>query len=156
DTPSDLTNQADSITRALENILDSYQELLENYNKDFTAIQASRQDGALESEDVILKRLREAQLLLLKYPIAGQALYAALIREGRQYAMTEQGGALKSRLENSPALAKARTLFEGVTGGMLAEQNSELPSTYIDGFLGALDRDLEAVLSELGDVDQVL
>ncbi len=145
-----------SITIALEQILASYQELLENYNRDFEEIQARRRDGAAESDDDIIKRLQAVQLLLLKYPIAGQALYAALIREGRAYAETDKGSKLKKQLENSPTVAKARTLFEGVTGGMLAETNSDLPSTFVEGFVEALDRDLEVVLSELGNVEDVL
>ena len=146
----------DSITQLLEQVLGSYQELLSNYNQDFNDIHARRVKGEQESNDEVLDRLREVQLVLLKYPIAGQALYASLIRQGREYAKTDKGQELKSELENSAVVAKARTLFEGVTGGMLAEQNSELPSTYIDGFLEALDRDLEQVLSEVGGVDKAL
>ena len=145
-----------SISIALEGILTSYQELLENYNRDFEEIQSRRREGASESDDEVIKRLQAVQLLLLKYPIAGQALYAALIREGRAYAQTDKGAKLKRQLENSPTVAKARTLFEGVTGGMLAETNSDLPSTFVEGFVEALDRDLEVVLSELGDVEDVL
>ena len=144
---------SESITESLNQVLKAYQELLSNYNQDFEQIHAQRAQGKQETEDEIIARLRDVQLLLLKYPIAGQALFASLVRQGREFAKTEKGAALKSHLENSPRVAKARTLFEGVTQGMLAEQNSELPATYIDGFVEALDRDLEVVLSELGGVD---
>ena len=144
---------SESITESLNQVLKSYQELLSNYNQDFEQIHAQRAQGKQETEDEIIARLRDVQLLLLKYPIAGQALFASLVRQGREFAKTERGAALKSQLENSPHVAKARTLFEGVTQGIVAEQNSELPETYIDGFMDALDRDLEIVLSELAGVD---
>ena len=146
------TANRESISQLLEQVLTSYQELLSNYNRDFDAIQARRAKDVEETEDEIIARLRDMQLLLLKYPIAGQALFASLVRQGREYAKTEKGAVLQSQLAQSPVVAKARTLFEGVTGGMLAEQNGELPATYIDGFIEALDRDLETVLSELGGV----
>ena len=143
----------DSLLSALEQTVLSYQELLEKHNRDFDAI---HQQKKIENEDETLTRLRAAQLALLKYPIAGQAIYAALIREGRQYAKTEEGANMQRQLANSPVVAKARTLFEGLNGGMLSEHNSELPSTYIDGFLDALDKDLEVVLSELGGVEDTV
>lgn len=142
----------ESFISALEETILSYQELLEKHNRDFDAVHAQKTP---ESEDETIARLRGAQLALLKYPIAGQAIYAALIREGRQYAKTPEGASMREKLGNSPAVAKARTLFEGMSGGMLAEHNSQLPSTYIDGFLDALDKDLEVVLSELGGVDDI-
>lgn len=137
----------------LQDTLVSYQELLKKYNQDFDLVFANRQSGETETEDQTLTRLKAAQLALVKYPIAGQAIFAALIREGRQFAKTEQGQVIREQLENSPQLAKARTLFEGLNGGVLAEENGDLPSTYIDGFLDALDRDLEIVLGELGGVE---
>ena len=154
--PLENAQATQSISALLEQILSSYQELLENYNRDFEEIQARRRDGSIESDDDVIKRLQAVQLLLLKYPIAGQALYASLIREGRAYAETENGAALKKQLEKSPTVTKARTLFEGISGGMLAETNSDLPSTFVEGFVEALDRDLEVVLSELGDVEDIL
>ena len=154
--PVDAPANLDSVSELLASVLSSYQELLTNYNEDFKEIQARRTAGRTESDDEIIARLKDAQLLLLKYPIAGQALYAALIRQGREYAKTPQGAALKSQLAQSPVVGKARTLFEGITGGMLTEQNGELPSTYVDGFLEALDKDLEVVLSEVGGVDDAL
>ncbi len=147
------TVNRDSFMSALEETMISYQELLEKHNRDFDAIHAQKMP---ESEDETIARLRAAQLALLKYPIAGQAIYAALIREGRQYAKTPEGASMREKLGHSPVVAKARTLFEGMSGGMLAEHNSQLPSTYIDGFLDALDKDLEVVLSELGGVDDIV
>lgn len=143
----------DSFMAALEETILSYQELLEKHNRDFDVVHAQKTP---ETEDETIARLRAAQLALLKYPIAGQAIYAALIREGRQFAKTSEGASIRDQLGNSPIVAKARTLFEGMNGGMLSEHNSQLPSTYIDGFLDALDKDLEMVLSELGGVDDIV
>ena len=158
--PTTPTSQSTAVKReslmvALEETMLSYQELLAKHNRDFDEIHARKKAGVAE-EDQTIARLQSAQLALLKYPIAGQAIYAALIREGRGFAKTDTGKALKTQLESSPAVAKARTLFEGLNGGMLAEQNSELPSSFLDGLIDALDRDLETVLGELGEVNDVL
>ena len=78
----------ESLTQSLTQVLESYEELLGNYNQDFAEIHARRAEGARETEDEIIARLRDVQLLLLKYPIAGQALFASLVRQGREFAKT--------------------------------------------------------------------
>ncbi len=101
-----------------------------------------------------VERLKEAQAVLVKYPVASQAAFAALVREGRSYAKTEEGKRYKRRLSRSPLLAKARTLFEGLARGIVTEHGGALPSTYVDGLLRALDRELEDVLADMGGVGE--
>ncbi len=145
----------DAVTAALIQTLASYQTVLDHNQRDFDELFARRENNLdNESEDETIARLREVQAVLLKYPVAAQAAFAALVREGRRYADTPDGQTLKRQLAGSSVLAKARTLFEGLAGGLLAEDGATLPSTYIDGFLHALDRDLENVLHDLSSAEK--
>lgn len=147
---ANASNDRDRVTRALLATLESYQALLERHRRDFDEVFERRQRGEAEDEDDTIRRLREAQVALLKYPVAAQAAFAAMVREGRRFAATDDGQAWKRRLAGSAMLAKARTLFEGLSGGLLVEDGAALPSTYVDGFLQALDRSVEEVLGDLG------
>lgn len=143
------TTDPQSVVRALVSTLDSYRALLDRYNRDFDEVFDRRARGEVERDDETIARLREVQRLLVKYPVAGQAAFAALVREGRQFAKTREGREWRRRLAPSPQLAQARTLFEGVARGIVSEGASSLPSTWIDALVQALDRDLERVLAEV-------
>lgn len=140
----------DALTAALLRALGDYQRLLVRYSREFDEAHARRGRGEAEAEDATLERLRAAQALLVKYPIAGQAAFNALVREGRRFSGTDEGRVWRQRLAGSPLLARARTLFEGLAGGIASEEGGALPSAYVDAFLRALDRDLEGVLADLG------
>jgi hypothetical protein len=141
----------DAVVRALLETLGSYRGLLDRYNEDFDSVFARRRESEPEDDDETIRRLRGAQTLLVKYPVAAQAAFAALAREGRRFAKTKDGQAWKKRLGPSPLLAKARTLFEGLANGVLAEKGGPLPSVYVEEFVHALDRELESVLAEVAD-----
>jgi hypothetical protein len=132
--------------------LGEYQELLAKYNRDFDEVFARRSRGAEEEADEVIERLQGAQKLLLKYPVAGQALFGALVREGRRFAKTSRGAEWMARLASSPTLRTARTLFEGISGGMVAEGGGPLPSVFVEAFVHALDRNLEDVLADVAGV----
>jgi hypothetical protein len=140
----------DAVMKALLRSLGTYQGLLERYNRDFDAVFEKRARAEPEDDDETIRRLRAAQTILVKYPVASQAAFAALVREGRQFAKTEDGKRWKRRLAASPMLAKARTLFEGLSQGIVAEHGKTLPTTYVEEFLHALDRELEEVLADVG------
>jgi hypothetical protein len=144
----------DDVVRALLETLGEYQGLLRRYNRDFDEALARRARGDAERDDETIQRLREAQALLVKYPVAGQAAFAALVREGRRFAKTREGQRWKRRLAPSPLLAQARTLFEGVARGLATEHGGALPSTYIDALVQALDRDLEGVLADVEGAEE--
>jgi len=150
ETPSLGDTDKDALLRGLLRALGEYQALLGRYNRDFDEALSRRSHGEPEDQDATLKRLRDAQLLLVKYPIASQAAFAALVREGRRFAGTDEGQEWKRRLSASPLLARARTLFEGLSGGVVGEDAGALPSSFVDAFLRTLDRDLETVLAEVG------
>lgn len=142
----------DALMAGLLRTLGAYQGLLSRYNRDFDEVFGRRARGEERDDDATLQRLRAAQTVLVKYPVAAQAAFAALVREGRHFASTDEGRRWKERLSGSPLLARARTLFEGLAGGVVSEGAEALPSAYVDAFLRALDRDLEKVLAELGGV----
>lgn len=142
--------ERDAIVAALLRVLGEYQRLLIRYSREFDEALGRRASGEAEPGDAVLERLRAAQALLVKYPIAGQAAFNALVREGRRFSETDEGRTWKRRLAGSPLLARARTLFEGLAGGIVSEEGGAVPSAYVDAFLRALDRDLEGVLADLG------
>jgi hypothetical protein len=95
--------------------------------------------------------VRKAHRLLLEHPVAAKHAYAALAREGRAYAATTEGAALRDRLLRSRRLRRASLLWRSLTMGMLDEDDpGELPSAYLDHLLSAVDRpDLERLLGQL-------
>jgi hypothetical protein len=143
------SDRRDRFVRALVGALASYRGLLERYHRALDDA-FPRGGGGGHDDDAGVAVLREAQAVLVKYPIAAQAAFAALVREGRRFAATDDGRAWKSRLAGSPLVAQARTLFESLAGGLLDERGGALPSAYADALIRALDRDLERVLDDLG------
>jgi hypothetical protein len=89
--------------------------------------------------------------VLLEHPVAAKAAFGALVAQGRAYAATAEGAALRHRLARSRRLRRANLLWRSLTMGMLApEDPGELPATYLDNLLHAIDRaDLEKLLGEL-------
>jgi hypothetical protein len=110
-----------------------------------------RDDAAPDEGDRALDFIRKAHRLLLEHPVAAKQAYAALAREGRAYAVTVEGAALRDRLLQSRRLRRASLLWRSLTMGMLDEDDhGELPSGYLDHLLSAVDRsDLERLLGQL-------
>jgi hypothetical protein len=95
--------------------------------------------------------LRAVQRALLKHPVAGQAVFTALVAEGRRFAGTADGGTWRERLVRSTLLQQARLVFDLATLGMLEERgDGELPSSYLDAlFMAAAGGDADAILNRL-------
>ena len=83
--------------------------------------------------------IRDVQSVILTHPVATQAAFRALIREGRKYLETEAGRQLGARLASSALVHDARTAWE-LSGGWLVDEEPEsiLPSAYLDLILGAI------------------
>jgi hypothetical protein len=98
-----------------------------------------------------LALLRSLQRALLTHPVAGQALFTALVSEGRRFAATAEGRVWHQRLVNSALLQQARLVFDLATLGMLEErEGGSLPSSYLDAlFMVAASGDTDALLSRL-------
>jgi hypothetical protein len=146
---AESSDRRDRFVRALVGTLASYRGLLDRYHRALDDA-FPRRDGDRHGDDAGMTLLREAQAVLVKYPIAAQAAFASLVREGRRFAATDEGRGWKARLAGSPLVSQARTLFEGLAGGVLDERGGTLPSAYADALIRALDRDLERVLDDLG------
>lgn len=106
----------------------------------------ARQDD-LES---VLRALRDA---LARHPIAAQAAFSALAREGRAYAQTAEGAALRDALSRSQLFARLRLTWETLTMAGFTEHPAEIvPSVYLEGMLRAVtDEALETLLSRVFD-----
>jgi hypothetical protein len=99
----------------------------------------------------LFRALRDFQNAIFRHPIAIQSLYAALVREGREYAKTPEGGELLERLARSPGLAKTRMAWEVITLSAFVENpDSALPSVFLDKLVREIKVSaLEPVLSRL-------
>src|SRR5512139_272528 len=102
-----------------------------------------------EPDDELSRLLYELRWLLFKHPIAAQAAYRALVREGRAFARTEEGRAWRARLERSELIRRGTSLFELGTMSMLDPDSDQvLPTQLIDAFARAASRrDLEEALA---------
>lgn len=97
----------------------------------------------------LLDRLR---LRILEHPAAAQALFAALVAEGRWFAQTEDGQAWARKLERSKLLAGSRRIWDALSLGMIAEDpDTTLPSAYVELLAQAARReDVEDRLRRYG------
>lgn len=105
----------------------------------------------LRDDDPVLAVLRHAQSLLVKHPVAAQALFSAFTAEGRAYARTPDGQRWKRRLVDSELIRRGRVLWEVGTLNILEETPSgPIPSRIADAMVLALSRaDLEGLLRHL-------
>jgi hypothetical protein len=89
--------------------------------------------------------------ILLEHPVAAKAAFGALVAQGRAYATTPEGAELRARLARSPKLRRGSLVWRSLTMGMLdPEDPGQLPATYLDNLLRAIDRsDLEQLLAKL-------
>ena len=104
-----------------------------------------------QPEDELSGVLRSLQSAVLKHPVAAQAIFSALVAEGRRFAETDPGRRWKRRLARSELLQRARLAWEVTTLWMLAaEPTGVLPSAYLDAlFMSASNPELESLLDRL-------
>ena len=103
-------------------------------------------------EDVEIDWMRRAQRALVSHPVATQAAFGALAREGRSFASTEDGRAWARILENAPAVQRLRTLWEAANFTITADEGeAPLPSAMIELFVrAAASGDVDDVAARLG------
>lgn len=104
-----------------------------------------------DPEDGLARVLREAQYVLLRHPVAAQAVFAALVAEGRRFTETEEGRAWRRRLAGSDLIRRGRVVWEVLSLKMLEEKpQGPLPTTYLDAMVKAASvADLEPMLARL-------
>jgi hypothetical protein len=90
------------------------------------------------SPDDVAALLAELQLLFLKFPVAAQAGYRALVAEGRGFAKTPEGAAWAQALGSSELVQQGRRIWDTVSLGMFDEDPSTvIPSAYLEVLLRA-------------------
>lgn len=96
--------------------------------------------GGDERVDRAIRALTRA---IVKHPIAAQAAYRALVREGRAFAETAEGRRLRDQLAGSELVARLRTTWQLVTLGALADDAAPgaIPSVVIEALVQAALRD---------------
>ena len=94
-------------------------------------------------DEVVDRAIRQLARAMVKYPIAAQAAYQALVREGRAFAATDEGRALRARLARSELVARLRTAWELATLGMLRDDApaGAIPSVVVEAMIHAVLRD---------------
>lgn len=101
--------------------------------------------------DRSLDLLRHLQMAVLKHPVASQAIFSALVEEGKAYAQTPPGKQLYSKLSHSELVARARMTWESVSLWLLdPDYQGELPSELVDAFFSVSNhQDLEPMLEQV-------
>lgn len=106
-------------------------------------------DKAVEDEH--FEWLRQFQVLLLQHPVAAQALFSALVAEGRRFATTPEGEAWKAALAGSDLVRNGRQLWEALSLNLLEEDASTVvPTTYLEAiFRASSSPEMETLIRRL-------
>jgi hypothetical protein len=93
---------------------------------------ATNDDGPPDS---VAEALRALRRVLFEYPLAAQAGFEALVREGRSFAETAEGQAWRERLAGSDAVAKGRVVWEVLTQSAFTEDaEGPMPGVILEAF----------------------
>jgi hypothetical protein len=91
-----------------------------------------------ESDDELSYVLNAVQGAIERHPMAVQAAFAALSREGRRFAGTDEGAEWMSRLQGSELMSRLRVIWDSLSVTAFTEETSEaLPSFFLDGIVRA-------------------
>jgi len=106
-----------------------------------------------EETPEIDQTLRAIQALLMRFPMATQAAFSALVAEGRAYAQTRAGAELLQQLMHSKRANRARVVWEILTlSGITDQRTQAVPSLFLDKIARTLVVErLEPLLSRLFD-----
>src|SRR5260221_5944583 len=93
-------------------------------------------DGGQDSDEEVPREVVETlyaiQDAILRHPMVVQAAFSALVAEGRRFAQTPEGAALRERLVRSPASASARVIWGLFTTNAFQEHPTPaLPSPLV-------------------------
>lgn len=104
-----------------------------------------------EADEDIEHVLRRYERTYSRYPLAAAAAVRSLIAEGRRYAATSEGKAMKNSLARSPAVRRGRLIWDACGLDVLADSSTkELAGELVERFLSALsDGGIERALSQL-------
>jgi hypothetical protein len=108
-------------------------------------------EASTENEDALEEVFHRLRLLILSHPVAAQAVFRALVAEGRAFARTAAGQRWAAVLADSPLVRRGRLVWDVATLRTLDDDPQTLvPSAIADAFVKATAADaLEPLLSEL-------
>jgi hypothetical protein len=109
-------------------------------------------DEPSETEDALAK----LQTVLTRHPIATQAVFRALVREGRRFAQSAEGSLLRDALTGSVAVSRMVLIWEAIgMGAFLDDDEADehiLPSMFLENIARAAGQEgLEPILASLFD-----
>ena len=104
-----------------------------------------------QDENELFDMLTRLQLWVLQNPMAAQAVFAALVAEGRRFASTNAGARWARALGESDLVRKGRLVWEATTLNLLEErEGAVLPTTYLEVLRRAvMTKNFEALLARL-------
>lgn len=89
-----------------------------------------------EPEQELEEALLEVRFAILRHPVAAQAIFAALVAEGRRVSCTTEGQALKERLARSPLVRRMRESWELASMNVLeADPAGPVPGDLLELFV---------------------
>ena len=102
-------------------------------------------------EQLLVAALSRVQRAIFKYPMATQAIFSALVAEGRRFAKTPEGAEWRERLRRAEQSDRARMLWEVLSLSAYTEQaDGALPSLLLENLARAIKtRHLEGLLSKV-------
>ncbi len=112
-------------------------------------------DGGQDSDEEVPREVVETlyaiQDAILRHPMVVQAAFSALVAEGRRFAQTPEGAALRERLVRSRSSASARMIWELLTTNAFEEHPTQaLPSAFVERLVQSLAiRGIEPLISRL-------
>jgi hypothetical protein len=109
--------------------------------------------AVLPAGDATAELLGALQEMVLRHPVAAQALFRAFVAEGRAFAQTEEGRAWAARLARSELVRQGRVTWDAVTLSALDDREETVfPTAILDAFARAVaSADLHALLGEVLD-----
>lgn len=99
--------------------------------------------------------LVQLQRAIVKHPFASQAIFSALVAEGRAYARTPEGATLRHNVVRSDLVLRVRSAWDILTFGALTDERaSAIPSVLCEALARAAMQDgFEARIFEAVDPD---
>lgn len=97
--------------------------------------------------------LAELHALVIRHPVAAQALFRALVHEGKAFARTDEGQAWAQRLGRSDLVRQGRVVWDAVSLNALDDRDEVVvPTAILDAFAKAIaTSDLHALLARVLD-----
>jgi hypothetical protein len=95
----------------------------------------------IAAEDSIEQVASHVVRLVLKHPIAAQAIFSAFVAEGRRFARTPEGRRWRAALADSEFVRRGRALWEGSLLNWL-EDNPEtlIPTAVLDAIVQVISQ----------------